>query len=116
MSKSRRTDVNATLSCCNDVGSTSLRRNVPAGLLEQTLFVPSLVRIRWVGDLRFYVRFFQCFRRWEGDNERLCAMEPRLRLERFQLQTCLKPRTARSVGRSKKSSDTRKRETLPIGT
>ena len=28
---------------------------------------------------------------WEGDNERLCAMERHLQLERFPLPACLKP-------------------------
>ena len=35
--------------------------------------------------------------RWLGDNEKLCAMEPRLRLERFPSQAGLEPGTARSV-------------------
>ena len=33
-----------------------------------------------------------------GDNERLHAMEPRVRLERFSPQAGLEPWTARSVG------------------
>ena len=33
-----------------------------------------------------------------GDNGRLCATEPSLRLERFTPQAGLKPGTARSVG------------------
>ena len=33
-----------------------------------------------------------------GDNERLCVMEPRLRLERFLPQAKLEPGTAKSVG------------------
>ena len=43
---------------------------------------------------RFYVLFnsisvisVQCY----GDNERLCAMEPRLQLKRFSLQAELEP-------------------------
>ena len=36
--------------------------------------------------------------RWLGDSERLCAMEPRLRLERFLSQAGLEPETARTVG------------------
>ena len=33
-----------------------------------------------------------------GDNERLCAMEPRLRQERFSPQAALEPGTGRTVG------------------
>ena len=41
--------------------------------------------VKWMDDLRFYV--FSCsiyaiLGRWVGDNEMLCAREPRLRLER----------------------------------
>ena len=40
-------------------------------------------------DLRFYV-LVNCISvilgRWPDDNERLCAMEPRLRLRRFRLE------------------------------
>ena len=36
--------------------------------------------------------------RWADDNERLCAMEPRLRLKRFPPQAGIEPGTARSVG------------------
>ena len=35
--------------------------------------------------------------RWLADNERLCAMEPCLRLERFPPQAGLEPETATSV-------------------
>ena len=40
-------------------------------------------------DLRFYVLFNSISvisGRWAGDNERLCAMEPRLRLKRSSPQ------------------------------
>ena len=36
--------------------------------------------------------------RWEGDNERLCAMEPRLRLKIFPPPAGLKLGTARLAG------------------
>ena len=36
--------------------------------------------------------------RWTGDNEKLCAMEPRLRLERSPPRAGLEPRTAPSIG------------------
>ena len=52
-------------------------------------------------NLRFYVLFNSISvisGPWLGDNERLCAMEPRLQLERFLPQVRLEPRTARSVG------------------
>ena len=43
----------------------------------------------WMDDLRFYV-LFKCISvisgRREVDNERLCAMEPRLRLRRFCIE------------------------------
>ena len=35
---------------------------------------------------------------WAGDNEMLCAMEPRLRLKRYLSQMGLEPGTARSTG------------------
>ena len=35
---------------------------------------------------------------WVGDNERLCAMQPRLRLERSPLQAELEPVAARLAG------------------
>ena len=43
----------------------------------------------WMDDLRFYVLFNSVSvisGRWAGDNERLCAMKPRLRLGRFRLE------------------------------
>ena len=43
----------------------------------------------WMDDLRFYVLFNSVSvisGRWADDNERLCAMEPRLRLRRFHLK------------------------------
>ena len=43
----------------------------------------------WMDDLRFYVLFNSVSiisGRWEVDNERLCAMELRLRLRRFRLE------------------------------
>ena len=52
-------------------------------------------------DLPFYV-LFNCIsvisECWVGDNERLCAMEPHLRLKRSQPQMGLEPGTARSTG------------------
>ena len=41
---------------------------------------------------------FQSYQTLLGDNERLCATVPRLRLELFPPQAGLKPRTARSAG------------------
>ena len=44
---------------------------------------------RWMDDLRFYVLFNSVpviSGRWEVDNERLCAMELRLRLRKFRLE------------------------------
>ena len=41
-------------------------------------------RIGWMNDLRFYVLFNSISRQWAGDNERLCAKEPRSRLKRSQ--------------------------------
>ena len=35
---------------------------------------------------------------WVGNNEKLCAMEPHLRLERSLSQEGLKPQTAREAG------------------
>ena len=43
----------------------------------------------WMDDLRFYVLFNSnsvISGRWAGDNERLCAIEPRLWLRRFRLE------------------------------
>ena len=44
----------------------------------------------WMDDLRFYVLFNSISvisGRWADDNERLCAMEHRLRLKRSSPQT-----------------------------
>ena len=52
-------------------------------------------------NLRFYVLFNRISvlsGRFLDDNERLCAMEHRLRLERFPSQAGLEPGTTRSVG------------------
>ena len=43
----------------------------------------------WMDDLRFYVLFniiSVISGRWANDNERLCAMEARLRLRRVRLE------------------------------
>ena len=48
----------------------------------------------WMDDLRFYVPFNSISvisGRWADDYERLCAMEPRLRLRRFRLGRGSKP-------------------------
>ena len=53
-------------------------------------------------DLRLYILFNNISvisGRWVGDYERLCAMEPRLRLKRPPDQAGLKPGTARSAGK-----------------
>ena len=50
----------------------------------------------WMADVGFYVFFNRIFSHL-GDNERLCAMEPRLRLERIPSQAALEPGTATSV-------------------
>ena len=52
-------------------------------------------------DLRFEVLFNNISviaELWLDDNERLCAMEPRLRLEKLPPRAELEPGTARSVG------------------
>ena len=54
----------------------------------------------WMEDLRLYVLFNSILvisGRWLDDNERLCAMELRLRLERFLSQAGIEPSPARSV-------------------
>ena len=43
-----------------------------------------IIVVRWTDNLRFYVIFNSILVISRGDNERLCAMEPPLRLERFQ--------------------------------
>ena len=55
----------------------------------------------WMNDLLFYVLFNSIsviWGRWAGDNERLCAMEPRLRLKRSSPKVGLQFTTAWSVG------------------
>ena len=55
----------------------------------------------WMDDLGFYVLFNSISvisGRWAGDNERLCAMGPLLRLKRTLSQADLESRPARSVG------------------
>ena len=53
--------------------------------------IPSvdLGRNGWMDDLRFDILFDSISvisGRWVDDNERLCAMAPRLRLRRFRLE------------------------------
>ena len=48
----------------------------------------------WMDDLQFYVLFNRISvisGRWVDVNERLCAMEPRLRLRRVRLEWGLNP-------------------------
>ena len=43
----------------------------------------------WMNDLRFNILFNSnsvISEQWADDNERLCAMEPHLRLRRFRLE------------------------------
>ena len=47
-----------------------------------------------MADFPFYILFNII---WLGDYERLCAMEPRLRLQRLPPPAGLEPKTARSV-------------------
>ena len=52
-------------------------------------------------DLRFYVDFNSILvisALWMGDNERVCAMESRLQLERSLPQAQLEPGTAKLAG------------------
>ena len=49
----------------------------------------------WMNDFRFYVLFNSHIRMvWKGNNEKLCAMEPCLRLERIPPTAGLEPGTA----------------------
>ena len=51
----------------------------------------------WIDDLRFKVIFNSISvisGHWEGDNERLCAIKPRLRLERLPPRAGLELGTA----------------------
>ena len=62
---------------------------------------PENALFKWMDDLRVYVLCYNISvlsGRWLGDNETMCAMEPRLCLEIFPTQVRLVPRTARSVG------------------
>ena len=57
---------------------------------------------RWMDGLRFHVLFNSISvisGQWTGDNERLCAISPRLRLKRSPPQAGLEPGTATSVGK-----------------
>ena len=56
---------------------------------------------RWKDGLGFYVIFNSSSvisGRYVGDNERLCATKPRVRLKRSSSQAGLEPGTARSAG------------------
>ena len=63
-------------------------------LTDLSLFIPPPLGDRWMTCDFTSVILGQ----WEDDNERLCAMEPRLRLNRSSLQAGLELTTARSVG------------------
>ena len=57
--------------------------------LELSRLLHAIVGDSWVDDLRFYILFNSISvisGPWADDNERLCAMEPRLRLGRFRLE------------------------------
>ena len=60
-----------------------------------------------MNDLRFYVLVHSISvisGRWLGNNERLCAMEPRLRLKKSLPQAELEPGTARSADQRRQLS------------
>ena len=52
----------------------------------------------WLAILRIFNSISVISGRWTGDNEKLCAMEPCLRLERSPPRAGLEPRTAPSIG------------------
>ena len=52
----------------------------------------------WFAILRPFTNISVISERWADDNERLCAVEPRLRLKRSSPQAGLELTTARSVG------------------
>ena len=52
----------------------------------------------WLAILRIFNSISVISRRWTGDNEKLYAMEPRLRLERSAPRAGLEPRTILSIG------------------
>ena len=57
--------------------------------------------MKWMDGLPFYILFNSISvisGQWAGDNERLCAVEPSLRLKISWLQAELKPGITRSVG------------------
>ena len=69
-------------------------------ILYDLLFCDRIV-LEWMDDLRFYVLFNSISvisGRWADDNDRLCAMEPRLRLKRSSPRAGLELTTTRSVG------------------
>ena len=54
----------------------------------------------WITDPRFHVRFntiSDIIGRWEGDNERLFVLEPRLQMKGFLRSTGIEPRTGTSA-------------------
>ena len=56
-------------------------------ILNFSLFVQISLRDGWLDDMQFYVLFISISvisGRWEVDNERLYAMELRLRLRKFR--------------------------------
>ena len=57
--------------------------------LELSRLLHAIVGDSWMDDLGFYILFNSISvisGRWDDDNERLCAMEPRLWLGRFRLE------------------------------
>ena len=48
-------------------------------------------------DFTSFSTVYQSYKDDEGSNERLCAMEPNLRLERSPIEAGLEPQTARSA-------------------
>ena len=51
----------------------------------------------WVDGLRFYALFLVISGRWEADNDRRCAIEPRLQMKGFP-PPGIKLGTARPAG------------------
>ena len=68
---------------------TSFRVSFATGYIIPVVVVMQCAFDGWIDDLRFYVlcnSISVISGRCDVDNERLCAMEPRLRLRRFRLE------------------------------
>ena len=77
------------------------RSNIFLSLIIFLHFLPLSWKGGWMNDeylCLFYNSISVISGQWAGDNQRMCAMEPRLQMKKSSPQAGLEPGAARSVG------------------